>query len=188
MRKTHQYFAGKLKLMYRTSVMNELVDELRSEVAKIPHVPRQRVPRMYYQYSSLEDIERRVTQGEVLSGFSFKDDNDEILFAYGEQRRSGVMSCVSLTRVGVGESTKLIGLAYVKCVLEEQDELMIGVGVKTIENNMKHYCLLLPLIMDGNFAGKFAIVYDDWDVGDENFRKSLPNICKFCFANDVMAT
>ena len=65
---------------------------------------------------------------------------------------------------------------------------MIGVGVKTIENNMKHYCLLLPLIMDGNFAGKFAIVYDDWDVGDENFRKSLPNICKFCFANDVMAT
>lgn len=188
MRKTHQYFAGKLKLMYRTSVMNELVDELRSEVAKIPHVPRQRVPRMYYQYSSLEDIERRVTQGEVLSGFSFKDDNDEILFAYGEQRRSGIMSCVSLTRVGVGESTKLIGLAYVKCVLEEQDELMIGVGVKTIENNMKHYCLLLPLIIDGDFAGKFAIVYDDWDVGDENFRKSLPNICKFCFANDVMAT
>ena len=59
------------------------------------------------------------------------------------------MSCVSLTRVGVGESTKLMGLAYVKCVLEEQDELMSDVGVKTIENNMKHCCLLLPLIIDG---------------------------------------
>ena len=56
-----------------------------------------------------------------------------------------------------------------------------------LESKMKHYCSMLPLLDDGDFFSKFAIIYDDWDVGDENFRKCLPSLCPLCFERDVLS-
>ena len=52
---------------------------------------------------------------------------------------------------------------------------------------MKHYCIMLPLLDDGEFLSEFAIIYDDWDVGDENFKKCLPCLCPMCFEKDVLS-
>ena len=60
------------------------------------------------------------------------------------------------------------------------------VDVETIESRIEHHCLLLPLVDEGIFVQEFAIVYDDWDVGDEHFKKYLPSLCPLCFTTDVL--
>ena len=87
-----------------------------------------------------------------------------------------------------GQVKKCIGLAYVKCQLDKTTENALysqEIDVKEVESMIEHYCLLLPLIDDGDFENEFAIVYDDRDVGDEYFRKCLPSLCSMCFETDV---
>ena len=52
---------------------------------------------------------------------------------------------------------------------------------------MEHYCLLLPCIDEGKFEGNMAVVYDDWDVGDINFKKVLPTLCEILFGYKVLS-
>ena len=142
---------------------------------------------MYYQYKTLEEIERRMSLGEVLSGFTFEGNGDNIMIVYGERRRSGLMSCIGITRLNMGVARKYVGLTFVKCQLDDTSNIPEDVDVKTLENKMKHYCTMLPLLDDGDFANEFVIVYDDWDVGDKNFRECLPSLCAMCFEIDVLS-
>ena len=122
---------------------------------------------MYYQYKTLEEIERRMSLGEVLSGFTFEGNGDNEMIAYCERRRSGLLICIWITRLNRGVTRKCVGLAFVKCQLGDTSNILEDVDVQTLESKMKHYCIMLPLLDDGDFANKFAIVYDDWDVGDK---------------------
>jgi len=107
------------------------------------------------------------------------------MVAYGETRRREFMNCVELKRQNKGIAHKFVGLAYVQFEMTK-DKLnsLEGVHVSTTELRMDHYFLMLPLIDSGNFAQNFAVIYNDWDVGDENFKKGLPNLCPSCFRTD----
>ena len=64
MRKTTPYFAGKLTLMHKTNVMEWLNEELRKAEKKEGKQDSETRPtRMYYQYKTLEEIERE-NEGE----------------------------------------------------------------------------------------------------------------------------
>ena len=82
---------------------------------------------------------------------------------------------------------KCVGLAFVKCQLDDTRNIIQDVDIEILESKMKHYCLMLPLLDDGDFSAEFAIIYDDWDVGDEIFRKCLPSLCRICFEIDVLS-
>jgi len=190
MRRTTQYFRGKLTYMYKTNVMEWLAYQFKTENSEdTTNGYQPRVGKMYNQYASLQEIKRKMRVGEVMSGFTFRGNPDKIIIAYGEHRRSGVMKCIGITRCEKGKSKKCIGLAYVKLQLDNTTENALfsqDIDVKEVESMIEHYCLLLPLIDDGNFESEFAIVYDDWDVGDEYFRKCLPSLCSMCFETDVL--
>ena len=111
----------------------------------------------------------------------------KIIISYGDGCRSGVMWCIGITRQNKGKARNCIGMAFVKCVLDEKynNFYIQNMEVTQVESRMERYCLLLPLIDKGNFDNEFAIVYNDWDVGDENFGKVLPNLCSLCFETDV---
>jgi len=190
MRRTTQYFSGKLTLMYKTNVMEWLTDQFKKENSDDKtNEHNQWVGKMYNQYVSLEEIKRKMRVGEVMSGFTFQGNTDKIIIAYGEHRRSGVMKCIGITRYEKDYSKHCIGIAYVKCELDNTMENALysqEIDVKEVESMIKHYCLLLPLMKEGNFNNEFVMVYDDWDVGDEHFRKSLPSLCPMCFETDVL--
>ena len=131
--------------------------------------------------------EKKMRLGEVLSGFTFHGNYDKLIVSYREHRRSGRMDCIGITQLNCGSLRTYLGLAYVKCRFDDVADIMTDVDVKTIETKIEHYCLVLPLIDDGNFEQEFATVFDDWDVSDEYYRKFLPNLCPILFQADVMS-
>ena len=186
MRKTTTYFRGKLGIMYKMNVMEWLSEEFDKADSNRDQDSEKRVPRMYYQYKTLEEIERKIMLGEVLSGFTFHGNSEKIVIAYGGQRRSGLMNCIGITRLNKGTCRKCVGLAFVKCKLDEETNILSNVSVSAIENRIEHHLLMLPLIDHGDFDEEYAIVFDDWDVSDENFVKCLPKLCDMCFEIDVL--
>ena len=146
-----------------------------------------RSARMYYQYESLKEIERKIRLGEVISGFTMKDDPSKMVVAYGTRQRSGLMNCVEVQRINKGIARKCVGLAYVTFVLKNKEsEIMEDCDLSFIESRMDHYFIMLPLLDNGDFKQEFAVVFEDWDVADESFRKCLPNLCEMCFAYNVI--
>ena len=110
----------------------------------------------------------------------------KILIAYGKKRRSGLMNIVSIERVDNGSAMKSMGLAYVSCKLEDQRHELMSLDVKVVEDQISSHCILLPYIETGEFRELFAIIYDDWDIGDENFGKCLPRSCSTLFKTNVL--
>ena len=141
---------------------------------------------MYYQYKTLDEVQNRMKYGDVISGFIFDGDSEKIMVGYGMKRCSGLMNCIGISRLNYGKSTKCIGLPYVKCKIDDQIEDLLSVEVNTVGDIIGNYCLLLPLIQDGEFNGQYTVIYDDWDVGDEYFRKCLPCLCLLLFNTNVM--
>ena len=183
MRKTTQYFSGKLSKMYKTNVMDWLKDRL----SGAPVVTERRSARMYFQYESLEEIERKIRLGDVISGFTLKSDPSKLIVAYGPDRRSGIMNCVEVQRLNRGDARKCVGLAFTKVELKNNEaDMMIDCDVDCVESCMDHYFLMLPLIDRGNFSQEFALVFEDWDTADENFNKCLPSLCALCLAENVL--
>ena len=143
---------------------------------------------MYYQYETLEKIQCRISQEKVVSGFTLNNNLSKLIIGYGKKRRSGFMNCVEVRRINKGSARKCVGLAFVKVHRDDdQNKIMEDVEVSFLEKNMVNYFLLLPLLVDGNFDDEFAAVYDDWDVGDENFRKCLLVLCTICLQSNVLA-
>jgi hypothetical protein len=187
MRRNPDYFGGKLCLMYRTNVMNWIREEMnRFKNDDDTDLEFGRKPRMYYQYKTLDQIEKRIKFGVVISGFTLAGDDDRIMVTYGTKRRSGLMNCISISRLDRESSRKCLGLAYVTCKLDEQVETLFAVEVKAVEEIIGHYCLLLPLVENHEFTGKYAVIYEDWDVGDEYFKKYLPSIYSLLFKTNVL--
>jgi len=141
-----------------------------------------RYARMYYQYESLEVIERKIRVGEVISGFTLKGSATKLFVAYGESRRGGKMNFVEVKRLNKGSARKFVGLAFTKVVLGKS---MIDYEVDMIDSRIDHYFLMLPFIDPGDFAQEFALVFEDWDTADENFNKCLPSLCAFCLDSNV---
>ena len=55
-----------------------------------------------------------------------------------------------------------------------------------VESKIQH-CLLLPLVQnDRGTTTKYAVIFDDWDVGDEYFGKGMPTIYEKCFEANVL--
>ena len=96
------------------------------------------------------------------------------------------MNCIGITRLNQGTCRKCVGLAFVKCKLDEETNILSNVSVSAIENRIEHHLLMLPLIDHGDFDEEYAIVFDDWDVSDENFVKCLPKLCDMCFEIDAL--
>ena len=97
------------------------------------------------------------------------------------------MNCISITRVDEDLVKKCIGFSYVVCQLDNQTVQLSDVHVESVEKRIANYCLLLPYIYENDFGGRFAVVYDDWDIGNESFQKTSPSICRLCFETDVTA-
>ena len=70
----------------------------------------------------------------------------------------------------------------------DPDELWIlEESVIEVESIIENYCLLLPLVQkDRGTTTKYAVIFDDWDVGEEYFGKEMPNICEKCFETNVL--
>jgi hypothetical protein len=97
------------------------------------------------------------------------------------------MNAIGIHKVNKGTSYKVLGLASVKYILDPECKAMKDQGIyKFVEGfGIKHYCLVLPFIVQGVFEGKMALVYDDWDVGNINFNKGLSSLCAKLFEYNV---
>ena len=52
---------------------------------------------------------------------------------------------------------------------------------------MVHYCLLLPFVYSKeDFNQNFAIIYDNWEVGNKLGGSEVPCICEWLFLQDVL--
>ena len=142
---------------------------------------------MSYQYKTLEEIERKFWTGEVVSG-SMISGSKKICITNGKNRRSGKMNVAGVRRVNPGHGHKVVGLTFVKCVLDDERLVLKDVNIEdfTTQNNVKNYCLLLPFIDRGVISSEFAVMFEDWDVGDLYFNKCLPSLCSLIFSTQVV--
>ena len=72
------------------------------------------------------------------------------MIAYGAKRRSGILNCVSISRLNPGQSKTCIGLEYVKCHLDAQCGELADMDVETVEEEIDHYfycCHLLKVML-----------------------------------------
>ena len=76
-----------------------------------------------------------------------------------------------------------MGLVYVKC---EQIDTMMEIYANMVEENIQNYLRLLPLIIEENFVQGYAVTFYDWDVEDINHEKKLPNVCHYCFKEEIL--
>ena len=58
-------------------------------------------------------------------------------------------------------------------------------NIEEVEKMIAHHCLILPLVEKDGYHGENAIIYDDWDVGNEFFLKCLPVLCFLLFQTEV---
>ena len=109
--------------------------------------------------------------------------SNKICVAYGKNHQRGKINVIGIQRVNKGRGHTVLGLAYVKCVLDPEVKAFRDQGIYDfIENyGVKQYYVLLPFIDEGNFEGNMVVVYDDWDVGDFNSKKVLPTLCEILF-------
>ena len=185
MRKTPDYFEGKLRLMFKTNVMNWVMDCMSQSKNNQDSESTDRDYRMYYQYNSLEEITEKLQSGGVLSGFTLNGLDGKIVVAYGGQRRSGIMNCVTISRINRGHFKKILGLAFVSCTVDAQSKHLRNMNIEEVEKMIAHHCLILPLVEKDGYHGENAIIYDDWDVGNEFFLKCLPVLCFLLFQTEV---
>ena len=187
MRRNPEYFGGKLCLMYRTNVMDWVRKEMSKHYTRGNDEEFKREERMYYQYKTLAEIKKRFYCGEVISGFT--TGGEDLLIAYGKNRRSGLMNIVKIERMDNGSAMKSMGLAYVSCKLKEKSQELEGfknLDLKMVEDEIINHFILLPYVETGEFRGLFAVIYDDWDIGDEYFKKCLPGLCSKLFETNVL--
>ena len=152
-----------------------------------------RKDRMYYHYHTSSEIESNFKDGRVMSGFTLKNIEscnvklEKIMIAFGKSRRSGMMSMIGINRGNQGNYVARGGLKYVECELDPVDLWIVDERVSEVESIIENYCLLLPLVQKniGN-RKKYAVIFEDWDVGDENFIKGMPTISKECFETNVL--
>ena len=79
------------------------------------------------------------------------------------------------------------GFKYIKCEIDEREQIVEGMDVAELESNMERYCLMLPFVYSKeDFNQNFAIIYDNWQVGNELGGSEVPCICEWLFRQDVL--
>ena len=84
MRKTTEYFTKKLVLMHKSVGM----DWIQKEFVESDKKSKPRKGKIYFQYKTREEIERKFQTGEVISGFMITGIK-KICIAYGEEKNEG---------------------------------------------------------------------------------------------------
>ena len=185
MRNSNSYFVRKLEVMQKITTMWWISDRLRKQSKG----PKKEYPRLYYRYESMEEIEEKILEGQVLSGLTtMKDENthleDHIWLVFGKQ---GSKVSIVPFQLNYDEDTEtLIGLSY--HTYEFQNEAVIhDMATEDLGINTSDYCVMLPFVQGNkeNFKKQYAVVFDDWDVIDGYGEKNLPTLCKVEFASDV---
>ena len=50
---------------------------------------------------------------------------------------------------------------------------------------IKNFCLMVPYVKAGvPFKGRYAVIFDDWDVINKLSNKSLPELCVIIFGSE----
>ncbi len=185
MRKTTSYFVRKMEVMQKLTTMEWISEQIRSKNTR----NAKSYPRMFYRYESLEEIEDKLMEGQVLSGLTtMKDENnfleDHIWLVFGRMR--SMVSIVPMRRKHDVESETLIGHTYHKYELQ-RDMVMGDMSTDELRGHASDYCIMLPLVVKENeiFGDKYSVVFDDWDVIDQYGDKNLPTLCQKEFSKDV---
>ena len=94
---------------------------------------------------------------------------------------------LGMQRVNKGRGHKVLGIAYVKCVLDLEKKTFKDQGIYDFMEDfwVKNYCLFLSFIDGGEFEGNVAVMYYDWDVENINFNKCLPSLCENLFGYNI---
>ena len=82
----------------------------------------------------------------------------KIYIAYGRQRRTNRVSIIGVSRQQIGMAKMCLGLAYVKCEMDEDKYAAVDVSLVQTGHAMRYYGLLLPFVQDENFQHQHAIV------------------------------
>ena len=186
MRKTPQYFGKKLNNAFVNNVLEWENERLNHGDPLNTMIPRKL--RMYYQYSEYDDVRKKFEGGRALSGFMCEGRyGSKILIGYGNKRRSGLMKIAVVERIEQGKVVYGMGLPYVMCQLNIETVDGMSMSVDEVEGMITSYCLLLPYLEGKKqFKEEFAVIYDDWDVGSEDFHKEKMSVSGPAFQTDVM--
>ena len=97
------------------------------------------------------------------------------------------MNLAVVERVHRGRCVHAMGLPYVKCRLNPEKAELMTQSVDEVEGVITGYCLLLPYREGKNtFKQEYAVIYDDWDVGNKDFKKEKMSVSGTAFMVDVM--
>ena len=110
MRKTTQYFSGKLKLLHKTTTMEWFDIQFRLTKSGGNDEAKVRQPQNCFQYASREEIDRKMMLGEVLSAFTFHGNPNKIIVLFGESKHRGLLNIIGITRFDIGRARKCLGL------------------------------------------------------------------------------
>ena len=185
MRKTTSYFVRKMELMQKLTTMSWIADKIRWKNKG----KKKEYPRMYFRYESMEEIEERLIEGQVLSGLTTMVDDrnyleDHIWLVFGKQ--GSKVSIVPLRRKDNDDTETLIGFSYHSYELDK-DTVIENMTTEELKKNTSDYCVMLPFVRekDDNFNNQYAVVFDDWDVIDAHGVKRLPTLCPREFDSDA---
>ena len=185
MQKTTSYFVRKMELMQKLTTMSWIADKIRRKNKG----QKKEYPRMYFRYETMEGIEERLIEGQVLSGLTTMVDyhnylEDHIWLVFGKQRSK--VSIVPLWRKDNNETETLIGFSYHSYELDK-DKVIENMTTEELKKNTSNYCVMLPFVRekDDNFNNQYAVVFDDWDVIDAHGVKRLPTLCPREFDSDA---
>ena len=183
MTRTPKYFQTKMRLVYRTNSFEWIREQLCGDSIRDEKFDER--PRNYYQYDSLETVEQKLKNGDVLCGFCIKKTKGRVYIAYGSERRSGRVSAIAFDRKGKnnGEKNNGNGIPPLRLELQKKRE---DAELHVMESLMTSYCIMLPMIMEDKFKSKYTFVYSDWDIGRDDLSKGLPSACADLFSFDVV--
>ena len=139
----------------------------------------------YFRYESLEEIERKVEVGEVISGFTLESTGDDTWVAFGDNGKK--VNIVRINKLTKMPKRRECGFMYMRCEIGPQVDNP-NMTVDGLEMIMVRYCLFLPFVYnkEDSFGREFAIIYDDWEVCNDLGYREIPHLCETLFRNNVL--
>ena len=98
----------------------------------------------YFRYESLEEIERKVEVGEVISGFTLESTGEDTWVAFGDNGKKVNIVCINkLTKM---PKRRECGFMYMRCEMGPQVDNP-NMTVDVLEMNMVQYCLFFDICL-----------------------------------------
>jgi len=102
MRKTTQYFTGKLELLHETNTIEWLDVQFHQTKGKGNNESQNWKPRGYFHYASRQEIDCKMMMGEALFAFTFHGNPKKIIVSFGDRRQKDFMNIIGITRFDIG--------------------------------------------------------------------------------------